>query len=239
MKGCPQAPQFHSEGDVFQHTKLALETPSAPVWQEFFGAQYPTLTALLAVLFHDIGKPLTIKTPDRDGVDRIRTNEHDTVGTALVPQICERLKLTSYVDPDHGNVDQGAVSWLVQHHLVIFHGPTETLRPATIYRYFLKDQVLGLALQQLILCDSYGTKPADGRDLTLTLKEFLPHIAEVENKLTTGRLQLLLSGNDIMKDFKLQPGPKVGELLQALEEAQLEGLITTREQAQTFLRTKL
>ncbi len=239
MKGCPQPPQFHSEGDVFQHTKLALAALASPSWQEFFGSAKPSLNTVVATLLHDIGKPLTLKTPERDGVDRIRTNDHDTAGANLVPKVCERLKLSSYVDPERGQVEPEVVTWLVQHHLILVHGKPEALKPSTIYRYFLKDAPRGLALQQLIFADASASWPEQGKPSAELLERLRARLPEIEAKLTTGKLQLLMSGDDIMKAFSLSPGPKVGELLQALEEAQLEGTVKTAEQAKDFLHTKL
>src|SRR3990167_5723215 len=41
LKGVPQPPEFHSEGDVFEHTKLALEAFVTPKWNKFFGDVLP------------------------------------------------------------------------------------------------------------------------------------------------------------------------------------------------------
>lgn len=49
----------------------------------------------------------------------------------------------------------------------------------------------------------------------------------------------ILDGNDIIQIFQLDPGPKVGELLEGLREAQAAGEITTREQAVAYIRKVL
>ena len=54
MKGVPQPPQFHPEGDVFEHTILM-----------FALSQDLTETLALAVLLHDVGKPPTFSIQDR------------------------------------------------------------------------------------------------------------------------------------------------------------------------------
>ncbi|RPI10467.1 MAG: CCA tRNA nucleotidyltransferase, partial [Acidobacteriales bacterium] len=48
MKGVEQPPNFHPEGDVFEHTMIMLDK-----------MERPPATLALAVLFHDAGKPLT------------------------------------------------------------------------------------------------------------------------------------------------------------------------------------
>ncbi len=239
MKGCPQPPEFHSEGDVFEHTKLALGALTSPAWKEFFGEAKPSLNVIVATLLHDIGKPLTLKTPEVHGTNRIRTDGHDVAGAELVPQICERLKLTSYVDPTAGQIDVEAVSWFVQHHLILVHGRPENLKPSTIYRYFLVNRVRGLELQQLIFADSYASRPPQGKPGAQLLEQLRARLPEVEAKLTSGKLTLLLSGNDLMKNLKLTPGPKIGELLRALEEAQLESKVKSKDEALALLKTLL
>jgi poly(A) polymerase len=240
MKGVPQPPQFHSEGDVFEHTKLALAATKSAGWKKFFALARPDFNTLVAILLHDIGKPLTIKTPETDGTDRIRTDNHDVVGAALVGAICSRLKLTSYNDALLGLIEPEKISWLVAKHMILVHGQPEEFKPHTIYRYFWKDYQLGLSLQQLLFADSYATKPQDGRDLTTSLTRLQKRLDEVGTRLDNNKqLKLLLSGDEIMKAFKLPPGPKIGQLLKLLEEAQLEKTISTKTQAKSYLRSKL
>ncbi len=81
MKGCEQPPQFHPEGDVFQHTRLMLgllpDTVSVPL--------------VYSVILHDIGKPVTA-TVDENG--RIRFNAHDRIGAEMTERIMERLRFS-------------------------------------------------------------------------------------------------------------------------------------------------
>ena len=66
MHGVEQPPQFHPEGDVYEHVRLMLSK-----------IEEPNLELALGVLFHDVGKKPTSKT-DENG--RIRFNEHESVG---------------------------------------------------------------------------------------------------------------------------------------------------------------
>ncbi|MDD5338567.1 MAG: metal-dependent phosphohydrolase, partial [Dehalococcoidales bacterium] len=49
----------------------------------------------------------------------------------------------------------------------------------------------------------------------------------------------IFDGNDIIDRFGLEPGPRIGELLEELHEAQAAGEVTTREQAVTYIRELL
>ncbi|MCK4968746.1 MAG: CCA tRNA nucleotidyltransferase, partial [Candidatus Aenigmarchaeota archaeon] len=83
MKRCPQPANWHSEGDVWTHTKLVLEKLYSTRFKKEFGKQLPTIELIVACLFHDIAKPLTIKTPEKDGANRIRFDGHTNQGAKL------------------------------------------------------------------------------------------------------------------------------------------------------------
>jgi poly(A) polymerase len=81
MKGVPQPPEFHPEGDVWTHTLMMLE-----------GLRTPTLTLALAVLLHDVGKPPTFRV-----ADRIRFDEHAETGARMAVPILTRLRFQTEV----------------------------------------------------------------------------------------------------------------------------------------------
>ncbi|HBV33524.1 TPA: hypothetical protein DIC39_03840 [Patescibacteria group bacterium] len=240
MKGVPQAKIWHSEGDVFKHSVMALNAFTSNQWQKFFPRQLPKLSVLLGILLHDIGKPLTLQTPTTHKVKHIATPEHDTKGAQLVPKIIARLKLTSYVAPDGDKIDADMVEWLVAKHLLLVHGQVANFKPSTLYKYFYQKADWGLALQQVIFADSWATRPADGHrlfDRLLALRKRLKNLQPLlSNK---GDLKLLLNGNEVMKLLKLKPGPEVGKILKILTEAQLTKQITTKAEAKKLLQRLL
>ncbi len=81
LKGCAQPPQFHPEGDVFQHTRLMLELLPTEV----------SLPLVLSVLLHDIGKPATASV-DESG--RIRFSGHDKLGATMTEALMHRLRFS-------------------------------------------------------------------------------------------------------------------------------------------------
>ena len=93
MKGVPQPPEFHPEGDVWVHTLMMLERMESPT---------PTLA--LGVLLHDVGKPPTFTV-----ADRIRFNNHADIGSRMAEEICEGLRLPTRATE--------RVRELVKHHL--------------------------------------------------------------------------------------------------------------------------
>ncbi len=233
----PQAKKFHSEGNVFKHTVLALTSWESKLWKKLFIQTKPSISVILAIILHDIGKPLTLQTPLSHGVRIIRTPEHDIRGALLVPKIIEQLKLTSFVDESGDKVDSELVKWLVAKHMLLVHGKVAEFRPGTLYRYFFAKLSWGQALQQIIFADSFATKPADGRILMDRLLALRKRLKQLARLLTNrGKLKLLLDGNQIMKLLNLKSGPQIGWLLKQLTEAQLAKKITTKKQALTFLK---
>jgi len=93
MKGVPQPPEFHPEGDVFIHTRMVLDgvADSSPV-------------VAMGALLHDIGKPSTYRV-----AERIRFDGHDRVGARMAQEICRRLRFS--------NADTEAITDLVGEHM--------------------------------------------------------------------------------------------------------------------------
>ena len=89
MVGQEQPPQFHPEGDVFEHTVLMLnlmgELPPNP--------HYTPRELAYSVLLHDVGKPPTAQMGvGTDGQPRIRFNGHASKSAQMAEQILGRLK---------------------------------------------------------------------------------------------------------------------------------------------------
>lgn len=83
MHGVRQPPQFHPEGDVFEHTCLVMDM----LYGNTDGLYSEELA--VAALLHDVGKP-----PTYSESDRIRFNGHDRVGARMSEGICRRLRFS-------------------------------------------------------------------------------------------------------------------------------------------------
>ncbi|MFA4873200.1 MAG: HD domain-containing protein [Patescibacteria group bacterium] len=240
MKGCPQPQEFHTEGDVWTHTRLALAVIESPAFAQEFGnpvllpAPQPLWNAelALAALLHDIGKPPTLTTPEAHGADRIRFNDHDRVGAEMVASLIERLKLTS---PTGIGVDANRVCALIRHHLLFVHGDVDELRPSTIEKYFFRDPLLGEELLKLSYADGAATIAKDGKGTIADYKRMRVRIEALKEKGKHTLPKPLLSGHDIMTMLGIGEGPEVGKILTRIREAQLEGKITTQEEAKHYL----
>jgi putative nucleotidyltransferase with HDIG domain len=97
LRGVAQPAEFHPEGDVYEHTKIALSL-----------AERPSPNLALGILLHDIGKPATAAFRER-----IRFDGHVEVGAVLAEAICRRLRLS--------NEDVERVVALVRNHQGFIH----------------------------------------------------------------------------------------------------------------------
>ncbi|MBI5071821.1 CCA tRNA nucleotidyltransferase [Candidatus Falkowbacteria bacterium] len=225
LRGCEQPPNFHSEGDVWTHTKMALANLYSERFKKQFGEERPSAEVVMAVLFHDLGKPLTLKTPERDGTDRIRFDGHDVAGAEAAGKICRRLKLDSLPEGSPIRVDPKRVEQMIGKHMLLLQGEIEGMKPSTIEKYFFNPNFPGDGLLQLTFADALATIPKVGEP---DLENFYTMVKRIEGlkSLVKEKNRLpkpILSGDEIMKRFKLKPDPKVGELIKVLREAQLSG----------------
>jgi poly(A) polymerase len=238
MKNCPQPTNWHSEGDVWVHSRLALEKLFSSQFKEQFGDEPPSPELIMAVLLHDLGKPYTIKTPEKDGTDRIRFDEHDVRGAEMAKQICQRLRLSS---PDEFGLNADYVSWLIQHHMLLVQGEIDKMRPSTIEKYFFNPKVPGRDLLKLSFVDIGATIPSEGEPDFTQFRQMTGRIEELK-QLSASHQDLpkpILSGSEIMEDLGLKPGPQIGSLLALIREEQLSGKIKDKEEAIRFLQKQI
>lgn len=237
MKNCEQPPNWHAEGDVWTHTRLCLETLGNDDYKKQFNEEKASPTTVFATLFHDIGKPYTIKTPEEDGTDRIRFDGHDSEGAKIAQRICERLMLST---PPGFNVDPNDIAWVVKNHLVGLHGNAEELRANTVEKYFVSITKPSDVLLRVMYADSKSTVHDDGsvdmsgiEGLMKRVKEIEPFVDKKRN-----RIKALINGEDVMKHLKMNPGPKIGSILEAVREEQLQKRLKTKQDALTWIKKK-
>ena len=132
MKGVGQPPEFHPEGDVFEHTMLALEKMP----------KNPEIELAMGVLLHDVGKPPTYKMEDR-----IRFNGHAPVGASMAEKIVRRLRFSKR--------QQDLIVELVRQHLKFMN--VREMRTAKLKRFLRTDRFdLHLELHRIDCESSHG-----------------------------------------------------------------------------------
>jgi poly(A) polymerase len=166
----------------------------------------PTPTLALGVLLHDVGKPPTFTIRER-----IRFDNHMEVGAKMAEEICGRLRLPAR--------ETERVVELVRQHLRFKDFPR--MRRSTQLRFLRQEGFEEhLELHRLDCLASHG-------DLTNyeLARRMLQETPQEEIKPAP-----LLRGDDLIAQ-RYSPGPIFKSILQAVEDAQLEGRIHTRDEA--------
>lgn len=161
----------------------------------------------LAGLLHDVGKPrVRGRTPDR-----YTFYYHEHVGARLANDIALRLRLS--------NDDRERITWLVEKHIVLCDA--RQMRTSK-----LKPLLAHLGIRELL---------ALHRADALAWGKSTDHVEYCEfllNEWSDTELNppAVLTGHDLTR-HGLEPGPKFKQLLDAVREAQLDGLVKDKQQA--------
>ena len=169
-------------------------------------------TLAWGALLHDVGKPATF----RRAPDRIRFDDHVAVGVKIAEEICARLRFS--------NDDTEQILALVDNHMRFGQA---TLMSQSTLKKFLRmphfEQHLALHRADCL-----------GSHRLLTTYEFVKEkLADIPPEIM--RPAPLVSGDDLIA-FGHAPGPKFKEILHAVEDAQLEGRLASRESALEFVQ---
>jgi len=182
----------------------------------------------LAALLHDIAKPQT------RGIvanGRLRFLGHAVEGASVVANMLERLRFSSK--------EIKLVETLVRHHLRPTQMSQEGLPSRrAMYRYFRDTGEAGIDILFLSLADHLATRGPD-----LDMANWREHARLVEYVLTRRfeeesivRPPKLVDGHDLASIFGMKPGPEMGEVLEAVREAQAAGELSNREEALFFIK---
>jgi poly(A) polymerase len=172
-------------------------------------------TLAWGVLLHDVGKPPTFRPATLTG-DRIRFDGHVDVGVRLAAEICKRLKFS--------NDDTEQVLALVANHMKF--KDVAQMRTSTLKRFVrLPHFDEHLELHRLDCLASHAHL-----DAYRMVQHFLAETPPEQVRPTR-----LLTGDDL-NEMGYVPGPEFQTMLRALEDAQLEGALTTKEEATAFVQ---
>jgi tRNA nucleotidyltransferase (CCA-adding enzyme) len=219
--GVPQDPEWHPEGDVFVHTKLAVDRARELIE----GLSYPRqVTVILAALAHDFGKPATTEFIE----GRWRSRGHEEAGVPPAESFLDRIRVHTL---DGYNVRAQVVALVREH-----------LKPGEFYKK--RDEVGEGAFRRLARrCEPdllYRVAKADslGRNAEWVPREqwygaeaqewFIERIRELEVERRPP--EPLLLGRHLL-ELGVQPGPRMGEITRAVYEMQLDGRVRSLDEA--------
>ncbi len=171
-------------------------------------------TLALGALLHDVAKPLCA---GRTG-DRITYYGHPDVGADVAVAICQRLR--------RSRDTWERVDYLVRHHLRLVQAPA--MRLSTLKKMLAEEGFDELS--RLARLDALASNCNLGAVLYCERRR-------AELGADALRPPRLLGGHDLLA-LGYPAGPRIGEILRALEEAQLEGEVRSRADADRFVRTR-
>jgi tRNA nucleotidyltransferase (CCA-adding enzyme) len=220
LVGCPQEPEWHPEGDVWVHTLQVVDQARTRVEDL---PRPKAVAVLLGAVCHDFGKPST--TALLDG--RIRSMDHEERGVAPATAFLDRLNVRSI---DGYDVRAQVLGFVAQH-----------LKPGMWFK--VKDEVGAGAFRRLAQkvdlellarvakSDCLGRQPGtfncEAMDWFLERAQALGVEHRPPPPLLLGRHVLALG---------IPPGPRVGEIVKAVYELQLDGSVTTLDDATAAAR---
>ena len=211
----------------------------------------PRALLMLGALLHDVAKAETAKRVD----GRLRFFEHDVVGAERASAVLKRLRFS------RAAID--AVAAVVRHHLrpghLVSAGGASDKAVYRLFRDLGEDAPALLAVcwadhasylpeaaLKRLLKTAVAEPSPDGRELARLKPEearkTVRHLQLVSSLLRRGLApgpgpvpERLLDGAAVMKALRIPPGPKVGEALEKLREAQATGAVNTREEALAYV----
>lgn len=248
--GVPQDVKWHPEGDVWTHTMLSLDCMSRElgVGNEKSGMkEKQKLKLLLAVLCHDLGKPLTTTVELENGETfnwissqrstlsaqrfaRIRAIGHEKAG--LEPTRTFLYRLTD----EHDFIE--SILPLVEHHLKPSQFYSQGAKAAAIRRLATKVNIEELVL--VAKADYFG-RMKNGREKMESGDVYAAGVWLLEKakdlKVENKPLECLVQGRDLIA-LGLEPSPEFKTILNEVYDLQLEGRFRNREEALSYIDEK-
>jgi putative nucleotidyltransferase with HDIG domain len=246
MEACRRsAIRYYGTGGVLKHSFETLEnlewilerlgspvprsadTPIRTYLDATIGG-YPRIAWLKwAAFVHDIGKPATAKVIK----GRLRFFEHEHVGADLAMRLGQRLRLSRQEVQLLG-------LWVRNHMRTGNLAAAPRFTDKALSRFFRDMGEEGVGMVLVSLADHYtylrralwgkGTDPVE-----VVSRKLLSSYYEERSKILPERL---IDGHLLMKKLRLKPGPVIGQLLEAVQDAQAEGKVTTRENAVVYAK---
>ncbi|HTB22473.1 MAG TPA: CCA tRNA nucleotidyltransferase [bacterium] len=210
LKGCPQPPQFHPEGDVWEHTLRVVQAAA-----DLSGGA-PSAALAWGALLHDVGKP-----PTKTFTDRLRFHGHEVEGARMARALFERLKV--------GKELSDAACTLVADHLRL--DPIKQMKVATLKRLLRRADIEDLlTLHKADCLGSHG-------DMEFYELARAKQAEFARDEVVGLRPPALLDGTDLIA-WGYAPGPLFKAVLDAVEDEQLEGRLADKAAAKDFVETR-
>jgi tRNA nucleotidyltransferase (CCA-adding enzyme) len=225
LRGTPQEPEWHPEGDVFTHTGLCLDAlASLDGWLSAPPARRRMLS--FAVLAHDFGKPPTTQHAERRGALRWVSPGHEAAGGPLAESFLRRIGAPLELDPP--------VRALVVHHLAHHHGRDGGYSDSQLRR--LARRLAPATIEDLALvmsADSLGRPPLPATAILELVGRMRARALALAVEAAAPRP--IIQGRHLVA-LGRRPGPEFKPILDSAFEAQLDGAFSDEAGGLAWLR---
>ena len=242
MKDCGQN-DFH-DMDVWEHSLEALKRLEDILdrVQELFPRNRERILSILesdqhrallkmGTLLHDLGKPGTRDIHARTG--RITFYGHDQYGAEQIKALARRLRLSVR--------DRELLQTLVAEHIHVYALSRPQVKHSTRMRFFRKHKDRALLCILLGLADMEARRgPASSPEERTRFRQWAEQaIAQCSDCVDSPRKTTpLISGSDLLA-MGLQPGPRIGRILEKIQEDRDDGVLQTRDEALAAAETMI
>jgi tRNA nucleotidyltransferase (CCA-adding enzyme) len=235
LRGVPQDPEWHPEGDVWTHTMQVLDQAACIVRRPEWGFdEEEKLQVLLGALCHDLGKPATTRWRRHRGVERLCALGHPEAGRQPAQSLLSRWTFGLAIE-------RGALALTARHmapgqlYGQLQRGEMSPEQYANAVRKLLKSihPVSWRVLLAGCEADFRGRGLPGQEKAVFAAGEMLARTVQTRG-LEDEAVRPLLRGRDLLARG-VAPGPEVGRLLRQIEEARDRGEIRTREEALQLL----
>ena len=224
-KGIAQPHEFHTEGDVFNHSLLAVHYLPAEI----------SVRLAWATLLHDIGKTPTF-TPAEITGDRIRFDNHHSEGAKRARKVMQRLNFSTKLTDE--------ISWMIHYHMAIAYLPE--MRPGHAITFMSHPAFEDLL--ELHRADAHaawnklpdGGSWTDAPNLSIIEQMYSQYIADRNAKKAPSlKDDLGIDGTWLKTEFNLSDGEQIGHLLEELRLLYHEGKLPDKQVAKSTIKNIL
>jgi tRNA nucleotidyltransferase (CCA-adding enzyme) len=210
LRGTPQDPVWHPEGDVLVHTCHCLDAMAKlPGWQN--AEEETRIVLMFGILAHDFGKPETTAEEFKHGRMCIVSPGHDEVGVAITERFFERIGAT--------NVMHKRVPPLVKCHMAHL----QTVNARSVRRLARRLQPATIEELCVVIQADHNGRPPNPPHIPEGVTALLSQAREL--RIEANAPKPILLGRHLI-ERGLQPGKEFGTLLKRAFEAQLDGEFT-------------
>ena len=237
-------PNAHHHLDLFNHSietirqlDILFENSCDEVKNHLLKADFGGFSRLahlrLACFMHDIGKFSTWTIEEDTG--RHRFIKHEDAGSKMAEKFLKSMCFS--------NRQISYITYIIKNHMypaAVVSSPE--LSEKVMMRYIRKSEdnaIDNILIAQADRLSARGPEVSD--DMVKNNIEGLNNLLEYYLKIkdTLKPLPKLLDGNEVMKILNIKPSKRLGEIMEALHEAQISGDVLTKEDAVSFVKTIL